>query len=103
MEKHLSDVRRYDALADAAVVGRIVGHLGLSVYGCEGAHVATTEPAALDRVKTEWCGDRLGARDDFHVERTLELVCRTMEADPCKERVTFYYLCAKHLGKLGAI
>jgi hypothetical protein len=28
-------------------------------------------------------------------------VCEEMSGDRNKNRVTFYYLCAKHLGKLG--
>ncbi len=103
MERHLTDVRRYDALADAGVVGRIVGHLGLSLYGRDAAHVAASDPDEIRTVCHSWCRGRLGAVDPKHIDRAVSLVRETMQRDRMKDRVTFYYLCAKHLGKLDAI
>jgi hypothetical protein len=37
------------------------------------------------------------------VDGVLEKVCETMASDNTKSRVTFYYLAAKHLGKLATL
>jgi hypothetical protein len=103
MEKHLAEVRRYDALAHPDVVSRIVSHLGLSLYDRDAAYVAASDEAELETVRRSWCGKRLGADDTARIRTAVDLVCWTMAADRLKRRVTFYYLCAKQLGKVGAI
>jgi hypothetical protein len=103
MEKYLRDVRRYDALADEGIVARIVSHLGMALRDRDGAFVAASDRSELDTVRRNWCGRRLGADNAMHVDRTIDLVCMSMAADRMKARVTFYYLCAKHLGRLAAI
>ncbi len=36
-------------------------------------------------------------------DKAVEAVCKAMADDRSKSRVTFYYLTAKELGKLGAL
>jgi len=102
MTDHLADVRRYDALADEVVVGRIVKHLGVALRNQDSATVACRQPAELDRVAKKWCGKKLGA-DPERAMNVIELVCETMAGDRFKNRVTFYYLCAKHLDRLSLL
>ena len=40
-----------------------------------------------------------GAKADAAIEKT----CKALAADSSKSRVTFYYLVAKDLGKLGSL
>ena len=40
MSSHLDDVRRYDALAEAEVVERIVKHLGVALHNPSSATVS---------------------------------------------------------------
>jgi len=100
MTDHLADVRRYDALADEDVVDRIVKHLGVALRNQDSSTVACRQQAELDRVAKKWCGKKLGADPD-RAMAVIELVCETMAADRFKSRVTFYYLCAKHLDRLS--
>ena len=103
MTDHLADVRRYDALADPMIVDRIVKYLGVALHNRDSALVACSDMSERERVREKWCEKKLGCEDAERADRTVDLVCQTMARDNHKSRVTFYYLVAKHLGKLGEI
>lgn len=102
MTDYLADVRKYDALADAEVVHRIVKYLGVALHNRDSALVACSDKSERDRVRERWCEKKLGFMDAAKSDMIIELVCETMGRDNSKSRVTFYYLVAKHLGKLQA-
>ena len=101
MTDYLADVRKYDALADAAVVDKIVKHLGIALRNRDSSMVACSDKAELDRVRAKWCEKKFGFEEAQRADAIIELVCRTMGSDNSKSRVTFYYLVAKHMGRLG--
>lgn len=103
MSDYLADVKKYDAGADAAAVEKIVKHLGIALRNRDSSLVSCTDPKELERVKESWIAKKLGVTDDDKAEAVVEKVCKTMAADHSKHRVTFYYLAAKELGKLGAL
>jgi Protein of unknown function (DUF2853) len=103
MTDHLADVKKYDAGASAEAVDKIVKHLGIALHSRDASLVSCTDPKELARVKESWIGKKLGVTDDAKAEAVVEKVCKTMAADNSKHRVTFYYLVAKELGKLGAL
>lgn len=101
MSEYLSDVRKYDGGASEDVVKKIVRHLGIALRNRDSSMVACSDQAELDRVRAKWCGKKLGITDDAKANAVIEKVCQEMSADRTKSRVTFYYLVAKHLNKLG--
>ena len=103
MSDYLADVRRYDAAADEAVVAKIVKHLGIALRNRDSSLVSCTDPAELARVREKWCKKKFGATDDAKSDEIIAAVCETMKADRNKNRVTFYYLVAKHMGTLGQL
>lgn len=103
MTDYLADVKKYDAGADADVVNKIVKHLGIALRNRDSSLVSCTDPKELDRVKTNWIAKKLGISDDAKADAAVESVCKAMSSDNTKSRVTFYYLAAKELGKLGAL
>lgn len=100
MSEHLADVRRYDAGADEAIVTKIVKHLGIALRNKDSSLVSCSDQTELDRVRTSWCMKKLGETDEAKCDGIIEIVCETMAVDRNKNRVTFYYLVCKHLGKL---
>lgn len=100
---YLADIRRYDALADAGVVERIVKHLGVALHRRDSSLVSCLDAKETARIAERWCERKLGVGDRRRSETALRMVCETMAADGAKSRVTFYYLVAKHLGRLEAI
>ncbi len=103
MTDYLADVRKYDALADADIVDRIVKYLGVALHNRDSSLVACSDKSERDRVRERWCEKKLGYTDAERADKVVELVCQTMSGDKSKGRVTFYYLVAKHLGKLDEI
>ena len=103
MTDYLADIRKYDALADPKIVDRIVKHLGVALHNRDSALVACSDVSERERVREKWCEKKLGYQDADRADSTIDLVCQTMARDNSKSRVTFYYLVAKHLGKLREI
>ncbi|TCD15205.1 DUF2853 family protein [Oricola cellulosilytica] len=101
MSDYLDDVRRYDANADPAVVDKIVKHLGIALRSRDSSLVSCSDPGELARVRQKWCGKKLGNKNEAACDEVISKVCGQMGGDRAKSRVTFYYLVAKHLGKLS--
>lgn len=101
MSDYLADVRRYDAAADEAVVDKIVKHLGIALRNRDSSLVSATDPEELKRVRDSWVHKKLGVADEAKAVEVVDHVAEVMKGDRNKGRVTFYYLVAKQLGKLG--
>ena len=102
MTDYLADVRKYDSGADEAIVKKIVSHLGIALRNRDSSLVSCSDPDELARVREKWCGKKRGITGDA-ADKAVEAVCKAMSDDRTKSRVTFYYLTAKELGKLGAL
>jgi hypothetical protein len=102
MTDYLADVRRYDACASEGVVEKIVKHLGIALRNPDASSVHCGNPKELERVKEKWAGKKLGA-EEAKADIAIEKVCETMAGDEDKSRVTFYYLVAKQLDKIGEL
>jgi hypothetical protein len=97
---YIDDVRRYDAGADEDRVKKIVNHLGIALQSKDSSLVSASDQTEKDRVRDKWGIGKLGL-DDAGSAALVEQVATEMSADRNKQRVTFYYLMAKHSGKLG--
>jgi len=102
MTDYLADVKKYGAAADAAVVDKIVKHLGIALRNRDSSLVAASDQKELDRVRDSWGVKKLGV-DAAAAEAAVAKVAKAMADDRSKGRVTFYYLVAKELGKLQSI
>jgi hypothetical protein len=103
MSDYLAGVQRYDAAADAEVVQKIVKHLGIALQSKDASLVSCSDPSELERVREKWCMKKLGATDAAAADAVIAKVCATMKEDRQKHRVTFYYLVAREMGKLGEL
>lgn len=101
MSDYLADVKKYDAGADAAVVDKIVKHLGIALRSKDASMVSCSDSSELGRVREKWCMKKLGETDAAAADAVIARVCEHMKAARQKSRVTFYYLVAKEMGKLG--
>ncbi len=101
MSEYLADVQRYDSGADAAAVEKIVKHLGIALRSKDASLVSCSDPSELNRVVEKWCMKKLGMTDQAACDEVVGKVCEDMKEDRMKQRVTFYYLVAKHFGKLS--
>lgn len=71
------------------------------IYGKDQMHVAASDPAEVDRLRSRIC-KILGVDDDDETRRDLDYVIRTYgEGNPRKLRPVIYYAMAVHMGKEG--
>jgi Protein of unknown function (DUF2853) len=102
----IGDVQRYDPGASEETVGKIVKHLGIALQRnnagglTDSGLVAATDQTELNRVRDKWGVAKLGL-DEGSAALIVDKVATEMKGDSRKNRVTFYYLAAKHAGKLG--
>ena len=99
MADHLANVRKYDSDADEAVVDKIIKHCGIALRSRDSATVAVSDPKELDRVKTGFCTKKLQLSPE-EADKAVQAAATDMKAERGKDRVAFYYLVAKHAGKL---
>jgi Protein of unknown function (DUF2853) len=102
----LPDVNRYDGAADEEAVKGIVKHLGIALQNpkADSALVSCSDKSERDRVRDSWLKKKLARTEsDADLDKIVEGVCQAMKDDNRKQRVTFYYLCAKQLGVLSSL
>ena len=100
---YLADVKRYDAGADEKAVSAIVRHLGIALKSRDASLVSCSSKDELARVRDSYCKKKLAmTQSDAELDAAIASVCETMKGDGRKQRVTFYYLLAKKLGKAVA-
>ncbi|PHS77007.1 MAG: hypothetical protein COB56_04880 [Robiginitomaculum sp.] len=96
--KYLAEVRKYDAKASAAVVDSIVKYCGISLRSRDSSLVACSDEKELNTVATGFCTKKLGMTKGQ--KELVKDVCVQMKGQRFKNRVTFYYLCAKSARKM---
>jgi Protein of unknown function (DUF2853) len=99
---YIADVQRYDTGASEDTVGKIVKHLGIALSRKDSSLVSASDKSELERVRDSWGVKKLGLESDAAMALTSQ-VAGEMKADREKQRVTFYYLVAKHAGKLESL
>ncbi len=101
-ENWLVDVRKYDADADEGVVAAIVKYCGIALRKRDSALVAMSDPKERTLVRENYLKKKLALTDsDETLDEAVLAVGQVMKADRTKNRVTVYYLLAKHFGALG--
>ena len=80
MADYLADVKKYDAGADAAVVDKIVKHLGIALRNRDSSLVAASDQKELDRVRDSWGVKKLGV-DAAKAEAAVAKAAKAMAAD----------------------
>ena len=103
MSDHSANVKKYAPDASEAHIAAIVKHLGIALRSKDASLVACSDADELGRVRDSWCKKKLGLTGDADINAAIKKVCETMKAERDKPRVTFYYLVAKHFGKLDGL
>jgi len=101
MENAKQDVKRYDSSPDMAAVEKLCKHLHPAMQDDDGKWVAMSDPKEVERVQ-RWAEKHLAVGHD-KAKQAIEAVAKEMHRDHNKNRVTFYYLMAKKLGKVDHI
>ncbi|HET6524047.1 DUF2853 family protein [Sphingopyxis sp.] len=101
-EDWLADVRKYVADADETVVAAIVKYLGIALRNRDSSLVSFSDKKETDRVRENFLKKKLGLTDDdATLDAAIAGVGERMKEDRTKNRVTVYYLLARHFGLLN--
>ena len=103
MTDYSANVKKYAPDAKEAHIAAIVKHLGIALRSKDASLVACSDADELGRVRDSWCKKKLGLTGDADINAAIKKVCETMKPERDKPRVTFYYLVAKHFGKLDGL
>ncbi len=102
MSEHVADVKKYASDVDEDAVAGIVKHLGIALRNRDSSLVSASDADELARVRESWLKKKLAlTHSDADLDAAISSVADAMKGDNSKSRVTFYYLLAKHYGKLG--
>ena len=97
-----ADVKTYDPTADDEAIAGIVRHCGIALHKVDSSLVSYSDPEELKRVREGFIKKKLAITDtDDAIDAALASVGETLKGVSRKNRVTVYYLLAKHYDKLG--
>ncbi len=100
-EDWFADVRRYDPDADENVVALILRHCGIALTTRDASLVSFSDSKETGRVRDNFLRKKLALTDDdATLDAGITAVGAQMSADPTKNRVTVYYLLARHFDRL---
>ena len=102
LDAYHADVVGYHKTANRYKVKAIVDHCGIALRTRDGSLVACTDQKEKDTVAKNWCMKKLGMDAD-KAAATVEAVCVEMKGQRFKNRVTFYYLCARATRTLAKV
>lgn len=101
-EDWLVDVRKYAPDADEGVVGAIVRYCGIALQSRDSSLVAMSDKQERDLVRDNYLKKKLGlVNPDAELDEAVIAVGQVMKEDRSKNRVTVYYLLARHFGLLN--
>lgn len=97
-----ADVKKYDPKADDEAIAGIVRHCGIALHKVDSSLVSYSDPEELKRVREGFLKKKLAITDsDEQIDKALAGVGEILKGASRKNRVTVYYLLAKHYDKLG--
>ena len=97
-----ADVKKYDPKADDDAIAGIVRHCGIALHKVDSSLVSYSDPDELKRVREGFIKKKLAITDsDADIDAALAGVGKILDGVNRKNRVTVYYLLAKHYNKLS--
>jgi len=97
-----ADVKKYDPKADDDAIAGVVRHCGIALHKVDSSLVSYGDPEELKRVREGFIKKKLAITDsDADIDAALADVGKILDGVNRKNRVTVYYLLAKHYGKLS--
>jgi len=100
--KYLDNVKKYVESPNETAIEAIVGHLGLALDSHDGSLVASQDSNEVATIKTSYCSKPLDLTPK-QTEQAFEAVCKKMDGDHAKCRVTCYYLLAQESDSMDRI
>ncbi len=84
---------------DETLLTSVAKGLGPALYNVDSSLVSTSSKPELETVKKNFIMNKLGVTDEGKAQAALDKVAEKMSSEKRKQRVNFYYLLVKELGK----
>jgi hypothetical protein len=85
---------------DMALLTKVTIGCGPSIYSDDAATVAASDPAELERIRTNFLIKKLGLADGPKLGEAISAVVETYgKSERNKHRPVVYYMLVKHFGK----
>lgn len=99
--KYAEDLRtKCGVESDMDLLTKVTIGLGPTIYNKDSATVASSDPAEVDRVKTNFLMKKLGLTEDDDLDGALAKVFDTYgKSNPTKHRAVICYLLVVHFNK----
>ena len=88
-----------EASVDAVLVADIAGRFTMMLDNKDAMLVSGSDPSELETVRKNFVEKKLGVTDKEHGTAVVNKVAERMSSIKMKNRVAFYYLVQKELGK----
>jgi len=99
VEDAITNVKKFDAGADEALIAKVFKGLGPAVHNKDASLVSCSDPKELETVKKNFLIKKLGLSDGPELDAAIQEVCEKMKDARQKSRVAFYYFLTKKFGK----
>lgn len=97
-DKALAEVQKYDNNVDEALLKVLAKNYAITQANKDTANVACSDSAELKTVHDNFAKKKLGVEGDDAMA-AIKAVCEQMSASRMKNRIVFYYLLTRNLGK----
>ena len=102
IEKYMANVKKYVPNPSEDAVESLANHLWLALANRDSAIVAATDPDELAGIKRGYCSVNLDLTSE-EADAAIAKVCKIMQGDKSKCRVTFYYLLAQESDTMNRV
>ena len=97
IEKSTAQLEQLGVKVNAALLEKVVKGLGIANQSVDASLVSATDPAELDRVRTNFIEKKLGVTDGG--DEAIAEVMEKMKGIKQKQRGVVYYMLAEKFGK----
>lgn len=96
------NVKKYVPDADDKAIAGIVKYCGIALQSKDASLVSISDKGECANVREKFLKKKLAlSDDDATLDKAIQAVGETMKSERQKNRVTVYYLLAKHFDKLS--
>ena len=100
-DKALEAVKSYGNDVDETLLNVLAKNYAITQNNADTANVACSDPAELETVAKNFAQKKLGVDGDEAMD-AIKAVCEQMSSSRMKNRIVFYYLLTRKLGKASA-
>ncbi len=101
-KNYIKNIEKYTEKVNEKMIDKLALRLAATMTNPDAKFVACDDKKELARVRRNFIYSKLGVNNLEKANQAMENVCQKMKSCGKKNRLTFYYLVAEDLKKIGA-